>query len=289
MDGHRRFTRVTRTNGMDDIQVQGTSVPALGLGTWQLTGQTCRETVETALEMGYRHVDTAQAYGNERQVGLGMDAAAVDREEVFLTTKLDGSNRDERSVRRSTRESLNKLGTDYLDLLLIHWPNTPWMAPLSETLGAMNDLVEEGLVRHIGVSNFSPSLLDKARDISSTPIFTDQVQYHPYWDQRKLLDYCRIHDVLLTAYSPLARGGVLDDPALVQIGNRYGKSPAQVALRWLVQQEGVAAIPKASSREHLEANLAVFDFELTDAEMARIRDPSKVKTGVQFVRSQLPF
>jgi len=274
---------------MDDIQVQGTSVPALGLGTWQLTGQTCRETVETALEMGYRHVDTAQAYGNERQVGLGMNAAAVDREEVFLTTKLDGSNRDERSVRRSTRESLNKLGTDYLDLLLIHWPNTPWMAPLSETLGAMNDLVEEGLVRHIGVSNFSPSLLDRARDISSAPIFTDQVQYHPYWDQRKLLDYCRIHDVLLTAYSPLARGGVLDDPALVQIGNRYGKSPAQVALRWLVQQEGVAAIPKASSREHLEANLAVFDFELTDAEMERIRDPSKVKTGVQFVRSQLPF
>jgi diketogulonate reductase-like aldo/keto reductase len=274
---------------MDDIQIQGTSVPALGLGTWQLTGQSCRETVETALGMGYRHIDTAQAYGNERQVGLGMDAAAVDREDVFLTTKLDGSNRNERSVRRSTRESLNKLGTDYLDLLLIHWPNTPWMASLSETLGAMNDLVEEGLVRHIGVSNFSPSLLDRARDISSAPIFTDQVQYHPYWDQRKLLDYCRIHDVLLTAYSPLARGGVLDDPALVQIGNKYGKSPAQVALRWLVQQDGVAAIPKASSREHLEANLAVFDFELTDAEMERIRDPSKVKTGVQFVRSQLPF
>ncbi|MEF8829338.1 MAG: aldo/keto reductase [Haloarcula sp.] len=274
---------------MDEIQVQGTSVPAIGLGTWQLTGPSCTETVETALEMGYRHIDTAQAYGNERQVGLGMEAAAVDREDVFLTTKLDGSNRDERSVRRSTRESLNRLGTDYLDLLLIHWPNAPWMASLSETLGAMNDLVEEGLVRHIGVSNFSPSLLDEARAISTAPILTDQVQYHPYWDQRKLLDYCRIHDVLLTAYSPLARGGVLDDPALVQIGNRYGKSPAQVALRWLVQQDGVAAIPKASSRDHLEANLAVFDFELTDAEMERIRDPSKVKTGVQFVRSQLPF
>ncbi|EMA29280.1 aldo/keto reductase [Haloarcula japonica] len=274
---------------MDEIQVQGTSVPALGLGTWQLTGQTCRETVEAALEMGYRHVDTAQAYGNERQVGLGMEAAAVDREDVFLTTKLDGSNRDERSVRRSTRESLNKLGTDYLDLLLIHWPNTPWMASLSETLGAMNNLVEEGLVRHIGVSNFSPSLLDEARELSAAPILTDQVQYHPYWDQRKLLDYCRIHDVLLTAYSPLARGGVLDDPALVQIGNKYAKSPAQVALRWLLQQDGVAAIPKASSRDHLEANMAVFDFELTDAEMERIRDPSKIKTGVQFVRSQLPF
>ncbi|MFB6222252.1 MAG: aldo/keto reductase [Haloarcula sp.] len=274
---------------MDEIQVQGTSVPALGLGTWQLTGQSCRETVETALEMGYRHIDTAQAYGNERQVGRGIEAAAVDRQEVFLTTKLDSGNRDERSVRRSTRESLNKLGTDYLDLLLIHWPNMPWMASLSETLDAMNDLVDDGLVRHIGVSNFSLSLLDEARELSAAPILTDQVQFHPYWDQRKLLDYCRVHDVLLTAYSPLARGGVLDDPALVQIGNRYDKSAAQVALRWLLQQDGVAAIPKASSPDHLAANLDVFDFELTDAERERIRDPSKVKTGVQFVRSQLPL
>jgi len=239
--------------------------------------------------MGYRHVDTAQAYGNERQVGLGIEAAEVDREDVFLVTKLDGSNRDAASVRRSTRESLHKLGTDYLDCLLIHWPNKPWTTPLEETLGAMNDLVDEGLVEHIGVSNFSPSRLDRAREHSAAPILTDQVQYHPYWDQRKLLDYCRIHDVLLTAYSPLARGGVLDDPALVTIGNRYGKSPAQVALRWLVQQDGVAAIPKASSREHLEANMAIFDFELSDDEMAWIRAPSKVKTGVQFVRSQLPF
>lgn len=274
---------------METIEVQGTSVPALGLGTWQLTGQTCTETVQTALEMGYRHVDTAQAYGNERQVGLGIEAADVDREDVFLVTKLDGSNRDARSVRQSTRESLHKLGTDFLDCLLIHWPNTPWMAPLSETIDAMNDLVDEGTVDHIGVSNFSPTRLDRARELSDAPIFTDQVQYHPYWDQRKLLDYCRIHDVLLTAYSPLARGGVLDDPALVTVGNRYDKSPAQVALRWLIQQEGVAAIPKASSREHLAANMAIFDFELTDAEMAWIRNPSKAKTATQFVRSQLPF
>ncbi|MDS0283418.1 aldo/keto reductase [Haloarcula onubensis] len=274
---------------MEHIEVQGASVPALGLGTWQLTGPTCTETVRTALELGYRHVDTAQAYGNERQVGLGIEAADVDREDVFLVTKLDGSNRDPKSVRRSTRESLNKLGTDYLDCLLIHWPNTPWMAPLSETVGAMNDLVDDGVVDHIGVSNFSPARLDRARDLSEAPILTDQVQYHPYWDQRQLLDYCRIHDVLLTAYSPLARGGVLSDPALVTIGNRYGKSPAQVALRWLVQQDGVAAIPKASSRDHLEANMAVFDFELTDDEMDWIRNPSKTKTGIDFVRSQLPF
>jgi len=274
---------------MDVIEVQDAAVPALGLGTWQLTGPTCTETVQTALELGYRHVDTAQAYGNERQVGLGIEAADVDREDVFLVTKLDGSNRDARSVRQSTRESLNRLGTDYLDCLLIHWPNTPWMAPLSETLDAMNDLVDEGCVEHIGVSNFSPARLDRAREHSDAPILTDQVQYHPYWDQRKLLDYCRIHDVLLTAYSPLARGGVLDDPALVTIGNRYDRSPAQVALRWLVQQDGVAAIPKATSREHLAANMAVFDFELTDDEMAWIRNPSKTKTGIQFVRSQLPF
>jgi len=274
---------------MKQIEVQGETVPALGLGTWQLTGPTCRETVETALELGYRHVDTAQAYGNERQVGLGIDAADVDRDDVFLTTKLDGSNRDARSVRRSTRESLNRLGTEYLDLLLIHWPNTPWMAPLSETLDAMNDLVDDGVVRNVGVSNFSPSLLDEARQLSDAPILTDQVQYHPYWDKRKLLDYCRIHDVLLTAYSPLARGGVLDDPILIQTGNRYGKSAAQVALRWLVQQDGVAAIPKASSREHLEANIAIFDFELTDEEMAAIRNPSKVRTGYHYLRSQLPF
>jgi diketogulonate reductase-like aldo/keto reductase len=274
---------------METIEVQDTSVPVLGLGTWQLTGPSCTETVATALDLGYRHVDTAQAYGNERQVGLGIEAADVDREDVFLVTKLDGSNRDTRSVRESTRESLHKLGTDYLDCLLIHWPNTPWMAPLAETLDAMNDLVDDGVVETIGVSNFSYDLLDEARQLSAAPILTDQVQYHPYWDQRQLLDYCRIHDVLLTAYSPLARGGVLDDPALLTIGNRYGKSPAQVALRWLVQQEGVAAIPKASSREHLESNMAVFDFELTDDEMSWIRSPSKGKTAAQFVRSQLPL
>ncbi|MFC6863653.1 aldo/keto reductase [Halomicroarcula sp. GCM10025817] len=274
---------------MEEIQVRGASVPALGLGTWQLTGRACRETVATALEMGYRHVDTAQAYGNERQVGRGIDDAAVDRDDLFLVTKLDARNRTAERVRRSTRKSLERLGTDYLDLLLIHQPNVPLVASLSETLGAMNDLVDDGLVRHVGVSNFPRPMLRRARETSSAPILTDQVQYHPYWDQRKLLTYCQIHDVLLTAYSPLARGGVLDDPVLVTIGNRYDKSPAQVALRWLVQQEGVATIPKASSREHLAENLAVFDFELTDEEMARIRNPNRLKTGYHFLRSQLPF
>ncbi|MEF8827126.1 MAG: aldo/keto reductase, partial [Halapricum sp.] len=240
---------------MEYETAQGVEVPAIGLGTWQLTGADCRRAVETALEVGYRHLDTAQAYGNEREVGDEIAAADVDREEIFLTTKLDTPNRSYQRVVDSTRASLDRLGTDYVDLLLIHQPNYLTRTSHEETLRAMADLVDEGLVRHVGVSNFGVEKLRAAREASDVPIFTDQVQYHPYWDQTELLDYCRVHDVLLTAYSPLARGGVLDDPVLERIGNRYGKSPAQVALRWLLQQDGVVTVPKATSREHIEANL----------------------------------
>lgn len=265
----------------------GVEVPALGLGTWQLTGQDCTTAVETALDVGYRHIDTAQVYGNEAEVGDGIAAADVNREEIFLTTKLDTRNRSYQRVVDSTRESLDKLGTDYVDLLLIHQPNYLTRASHEETLRAMADLVEEGLVRHVGVSNFGVEKLKHAREVSDVPILTDQVQYHPYWDQRKLLDYCRVHDVLLTAYSPLARGSVLSDPILERIGTAYGKSPAQVALRWLLQQDGVVTIPKATSREHIEANLDVFDFRLTDAEMREIRQPSKLRTAAAYVRSMV--
>ncbi|QSG13664.1 aldo/keto reductase [Halapricum desulfuricans] len=266
---------------------RGVEVPALGLGTWQLTGRDCTTAVETALEVGYRHIDTAQAYGNEAEVGEGIAAADVDREEIFLTTKLDTRNRTYQRVVDSTRESLDKLGTGYVDLLLIHQPNYLTRADHEQTLRAMADLVEEGLVRHVGVSNFGVEKLKRAREVSDVPILTDQVQYHPYWDQRKLLDYCRVHDVLLTAYSPLARGSVLNDPILERIGTAYDKSPAQVALRWLLQQDGVVTIPKATSREHIEANLDVFDFELTDAEMREIRQPSKLRTAAAYLRSMV--
>jgi len=272
---------------MEQVTVQGIEMPALGLGTWQLTGEDCREAVRTALELGYRHVDTAQAYGNETAVGHALGAANVDRDEIFLTTKLDSDNRDYQSVVDSTRESLRRLGTNYVDLLLIHQPNYLSRASHAETLRAMTDLREEGLVRHVGVSNFDADALHAAREASDAPILTNQVQYHPYWDQTKLLDYCRIHDVLLTAYSPLGHGGVVDDPLLQRIGERYDKSAAQVALRWLIQQDGVATIPKATSREHLEANLAVFDFWLTDEEMREIGRPSKLKTAASFLRSRL--
>lgn len=270
---------------MEYVTVQDTAVPAIGLGTWRMTGRTCRRAVETALDLGYRHVDTAQLYGNEREVGAALSNAAVDREEVFLTTKLGPANRDHDSVIESTRESLRKLDTEYVDLLLIHQPNPT--TSLAKTLGAMNELVSEGDVRHLGVSNFGIERLHAAREHSDAPILTDQVQYHPFWDQTTLLDYCQIHDIMLTAYSPLAHGGAIRDGLLEEIGARYEKTPAQVALRWLIQQENVSTIPKSTSPAHLEANLQVFDFELTDDEMRSVGRPSLSRTASSFLRGRL--
>ncbi|WP_299234390.1 aldo/keto reductase [Natronomonas sp.] len=265
--------------------VRGVDIPTVGLGTWRLTGEQCRETVRTALELGYRHIDTAQQYGNERQIGGALRDSGVDREDVFVTTKLGRGNRGYDDVRRSTEESLAKLGTEYVDLLLIHWPDLT--TPLGETLAAMNDLVADGKVGHVGVSNFGLDRLDRARGLSENEILTDQVQYNPYWTQTDLLDYCRIHDVALTAYSPLGHGGALSDPVLEEIGDRYGKTAAQVAIRWLVQQPNVVTVPKATSREHLAENVDVFDFELSDAECERIRQPSKSRALSSFLTGRL--
>jgi diketogulonate reductase-like aldo/keto reductase len=270
---------------MNVTTVGGDPIPPVGLGTWRLTGASCRRSVETALEVGYRHLDTAQEYGNERQVGDAIRASGIDREDLFVTTKLGRGNRGRDAVHRSVEESLAKLGTDHVDLLLIHWPNLT--TPLEETLSAMGDLVESGAVRYVGVSNFDLDRLARARERSEHPIAVNQVQYNPYWPQAKLLDYCRIHDVLVTAYSPLAHGGVLDDPILEEIGTRHGKTPAQVAIRWLLEQPGVVTVPKATSRQHLEENLDVFDFELTDEEMNRIHQPSKARAVAGFVRGRL--
>ena len=270
---------------MDATTVRGVEIPTVGLGTWRLTGEQCWRSVRTALELGYRHVDTAQDYGNERQVGTALRNSDVDREEVFLTTKLGFRNRGYDDVRRSIQESLAKLGTDYVDLLLIHWPNVT--TPLGETLAAMDDLVDDGKIRHLGVSNFGLDRLDRARELTDHGILTDQVQYNPYWSQTELLDYCRIHDIALTAYSPLAHGGVLDDPVLEAIGERYEKTAAQVTLRWLVQQPNVLTVPKATTREHLAENVDVFDFELTDEEIDRIYRPSKPRALAGFIKGRL--
>ncbi len=252
---------------MEYQEIKGKDVPALGLGTWLLSGRECAKAVERALGIGYRHVDTAQMYGNEAEVGRGMVGSGVDRGEVFVVTKLRTSNFSHDAVLRSTEESLRKLGTDYVDLLLMHWPNPS--VPVGETLGAMRELQEGGSVRHVGVSNFSPSQVEEAAGYAE--VFCNQVEYHPYRAQGRLLQQAREMDYLLTAYSPVAKGAVLDDATLEEIGAAHGgKTPAQVALRWLIQQDKVAAIPKAASEEHLKANLDVFDFELTDEEMERI-------------------
>ncbi|RRJ33738.1 aldo/keto reductase [Halocatena pleomorpha] len=274
---------------MKHVTAAGQAVPAVGLGTWQLTGADCYEAVQSAVDLGYRHIDTAQVYGNEREIGDAIGASGVDRDSLFLTTKLGRGSYSYDAVLRSTDESLSKLDTEYLDLLLIHWPvdRLPTAPSLSETIDAMNELHQRGKVRHIGVSNFGIDRLHRARTLSEIPILTNQVQYHPFWDQTQLLDYCQIHDVILTAYSPFGHGSVIGDQTLCEIGERYGKSSAQVALRWLLQQEMVCAIPKASSPDHLKANIDVFDFELTDSEMETIHRPSKLRTVSSMVASRL--
>jgi len=265
---------------MEYVERGGARIPTLGLGTWQNTGDSCAASVETALELGYRHVDTAQAYDNEAAVGRGIAAADVDRDDVFLTTKVWRSDLAAADVRPAVEASLDALETDYVDLLLAHWPHP--RVPAEETLTAMAELRDDGLVEHVGVSNYTAAQLRAAQRAVDVPLVCDQVLYHPYKDQSAVRAACEDLDAALTAYSPLARGRVLDDDLLADVGRRYGKSPAQVALRWLTQQDGVVAVPKATSREHIEANLGALDFELTDEEVARI----DARTGSLGVRLQ---
>lgn len=246
----------------------GAEVPVLGFGTYNLYGETCRQAVRDALEMGYRHVDTAEFYDNHRPVGEGIAEASVPREDVFLTTKVWKTHLEADQVHDVVRTAVADLDVDYVDLLLVHWPNEA--VPIEETMRAMNELQRDGNVRHVGVSNFSVDQLVEAVDASQTPIVTNQVPYNPRIDQRELLEFAIESGILLTAYSPLGKGDVLDEPLLRTIGDRYGKSPAQVALRWLVQQPSVLAIPKAESRDHRFENRQVFDFELTAEEMRSI-------------------
>jgi 2,5-diketo-D-gluconate reductase B len=254
---------------MQCVTAQGVDVPALGFGTYPMKGDSCRTAVQRALETGYRHVDTAQMYDNERAVGKAIAGADVPREDVFLVTKVLRRNLAYEDVLESVADSREKLATD-IDLLLIHAPSRT--VPIEESITAMNHLQDRGTVAHIGVSNFSVSQLQEAVATSDTPILTNQVEYHPFEDQSDVLEFCIENDVILTAYSPLAEGRVVGNDLLEETGNRYGKTGAQVALRWLLQQELVSAIPKASSPGHIQENAGVFDFDLTNEEMAQIFD-----------------
>lgn len=255
----------------DDVRMlkgKDGEMPALGFGTWQLTGRECAECIQVALDTGYKHIDTAQAYENEEQVGEGIAESGVEREEVFLTTKVWRDNLGAADLKRSVEGSLRKLRTEYVDLLLIHWPGET--VPVGESLGAMSELRDAGQVRHIGVSNFTIRLLEEAQDASEAPIFCNQVEYHPYLSQQPVLECCRENGILLVAYSPLARGDVFGEPTLREIAQEHDKNAAQVALRWLLQQEGVGAIPKSGNPDHIRSNFEVFDFDLSEEDVERI-------------------
>ncbi len=266
---------------METVTIRGVEVPKLGLGTARLTGEECREVVETALELGYRHVDTAQLYGNEEAVGDAIARSAVDREEVFLTTKIHWDHAAADDVHSSFADSLDRLGVDSVDLLLIHSTNDD--VPIEETIGAMNRLQEEGTVEHIGVSNYSVEETKTAVEASSTPVLTNQVEYHVDHGQADLLEWCVEHDVLLTAYSPLDEGSLASDPELEAIAERHDATAAQVALAWLAEQPNVMTIPKASSEARLTENLSAIDVELTADERDRLFERSG---GVPSLRSK---
>ncbi|MFB6092254.1 MAG: aldo/keto reductase [Haloquadratum sp.] len=262
---------------MEYVEAGEARVPKVGLGTWQLTGETCYEAVSTALELGYRHVDTAQLYGNETEVGRAIADADVDREAVFLTTKVAPGNAGSDDLRRSVEASLDRLETSYVDLLLLHWPNP--LVSIDETMGAMDRLVDAGTAAHVGVSNFPELLLERAREAADAPLVTNQVQFHPYRPQRGMLGYCQSEGLFLTGYSPLARGRAIQDDDAQRLADEYGKTPAQVVLRWATQHRDVVVIPKSADETHLRQNLSIFDFKLTRAEIDELTKPSLVKTA----------
>jgi 2,5-diketo-D-gluconate reductase B len=253
---------------MITVTIQDIKIPALGYGTWQLRNKDCLKGVSKALDTGYRHIDTAQIYENEAEVGKAIAASGIKRAEIFLTTKVWTTNVKEGALQKSVAASLKKLKTDYVDLLLIHWPVSD--APFSEQMKALTQVQKEGRAKLIGVSNFTVAQMKEVVELLKTPVAANQVEYHPFLSQKPVLEYARKHKMLVTAYSPLARGKVDSSPALAEIGKKHSKTAGQVALRWLLQQEGVSAIPKAASDKHIRENFDIFNFKLDDAEMKRI-------------------
>jgi 2,5-diketo-D-gluconate reductase B len=249
------------------VEAGSARIPAIGLGTWELRGRTCARIVEQALRLGYRHIDTAQVYENEREVGDGLRASGVRRDDVFVTTKVWTTHFAPNDLERSAKESLVRLRMPEVDLLLLHWPNPH--VPLAETLGALSHAKRMGLARHIGVSNFTVALIEEAVKACPEPLVCDQVEYHPYLDQAKVSEACAANGLALVAYSPVAKGKIKNDTTLTRIGRDHRKSPAQICLRWLVQQN-VSAIPRTSRIERLSENINIFDFELSEEEMGKI-------------------
>lgn len=252
---------------MQAIEGRDAKIPALGLGTWDLRGPVCARIVEQTLRLGYRHVDTAEMYENEREVGEGLRASGVPREDVFVVTKVWPTHFSPPELERAAKDSLTRLRLTDVDLLLLHWPSP--RIPLVETLGALCKVKRAGMARHIGLSNFTGAELDEAVALSTEPLVCNQIEAHPFLDQSATIAASRAHGMAVVAYSPIAKGAAKDDPVLVRIGRAHGKTAAQVSLRFLLQQ-GLGVIPRTGKIERLSENMAIFDFELSPEEMAEI-------------------
>ena len=253
---------------MHMVSANGATIPSLGFGTFRMAGPDTERMVAHTLSLGYRHVDTAQIYGNEAEVGRGLARSGVPRGDVFLTTKVWVKNYSSALFAASVDESLSKLGTDYVDLLLLHWPNDA--VPLAEQIGELNAVRAAGKVRHIGVSNFTTALMAEAIRLSPAPLVTNQIEYHPFLAQPAVFAAARAAGLSITAYYGMADGAVFADPVLKAVANETGRTVAQVVLRWLIQQEGVVALSKTVSEARAAENLDIFSFTLTDDQMARI-------------------
>ena len=252
---------------MHSVSANGAEIPAIGLGTWTLRGDACARTVAEAIRAGYRHIDTAVDYGNEAAVGEGIRASGVPRDALFVTTKIPAESLADGDSQRCVEASLRRLGLDRVDLVLIHWPSR--RLSVAETIRPLNDAKRRGLTRHIGVSNFTVALLAEAWAATKEPLVANQCEYHPYLNQDRVLAACRARGMAFTAYCPLGRTMVFDEPVIAGLAARKARTPAQIVLRWEVQQ-GVVPIPKSGNRERIRENLDVFGFTLDEAEMASI-------------------
>ena len=262
-------TATTKGARVKLLDANGATIPALGLGTWQLRGPQCREMVREAVAHGYRHVDTAVMYENEREVGAGLAQSGVSRDEVFLTTKVWPDDAGDGDLQRTLAGSLERLGVEHVDLVLIHWPSKT--IAFDETARALDDVVAKGMARHVGVSNFTTAQVEEAVRLSPRPLVCNQVEHHPYLDQTPVRETCARHGLCVIGYCPLFRAGDLfGEPVIREPAERTGKSAAQVVLRWHMQQEHCGAIPKTATPARMRENIDIFDFELTPDEVAAI-------------------
>ncbi|MCA0424146.1 MAG: aldo/keto reductase [Proteobacteria bacterium] len=249
------------------VTTHGARIPALGLGTWQLKDEAGVAAVVAALDAGFRHLDTAAAYGNEVEVGQGLKASGLKRDDVWVTTKVWWDKIDEGDLQASAEASLERLGLDHVDLLLIHWPNPA--IPLARSIKALNDAKRRGLARNIGVSNFTVPLLAEAVRLSEAPLIANQCEYHPRLDQSAVIAACKAHGMAFVAYTPLGRGSLMDDPVIAGVAAAHGVTSGQVILRWHVQQ-GNVAIPRSTNPGRIRQNFDIWNFALSEAEMAAI-------------------